>query len=813
MDTGKKKQEQAEGADDSVQSVIDTIRVSVRDLVEFILQSGDIDNRISTGAQKDAMQMGSRFHRRIQGRMGGDYRAEVSLSGVFPCDDFQILVEGRADGIFTEDGITVIDEIKGVFRDLKRMEEPVPVHLAQAKCYAFLFGLDEASILQDDDEIRVRMSYGNLETEEMKYFRFTYQYAELRIWFADLLQEYRKWAVWRRQHLQQRSVSIRNMRFPFLYREGQHALAGDVYRTISRQKTLFIQAPTGTGKTITTMFPALKAMGEGMGDKLFYLTARTIVRTVAMETLDQLRTQKLSIKSVVITAKEKMCINDKAAGECNPDDCPYARGHFDRINDVLYTLLNKRDSFTAEAIQGTALTERVCPYELCLDLCSWSDVIIGDYNYVFGPRTRLRRFFGDGVKGDYLYLIDEAHNLVDRGRDMYSAALTKEDMLALKREIKPFHAKMARALERCNRQMLAMKKECVTYRVADGVGTFALTLTNLYGIMEDYLEDRERRMEGGEIRSKVLEMYFQVGTFLEVCDLLDDHYVVYHHIQEDGTFRICLYCVDPSVRLQECLDRARSSIFFSATLLPITYYKKLLSTREDNYAIYADSAFDSSHWQVLIGRDTSSRYTRRNEAEFRRIADYIQETVRQKKGNYLVFFPSYKMMEDVADIFQENLTEEIQLLRQSGRMSEEEREAFLSAFEEERRDSLAAFCVMGSIFSEGIDLREDRLIGSIIVGPGIPQVGPEREILKNYYDQHGMDGFRYAYQYPGMNKVLQAAGRVIRTESDRGIILLLDERFARGDYRELFPREWTGRLTLCTRENAGRYIREFWEET
>ncbi len=811
MSDEKQLQEQ-ENAAGEVDTMTDTVRVSVRELVEFILQSGDIDNRISSGAQKDAMQMGSRFHRKIQGRMGGDYRSEVGLSGVFPCEDFQILVEGRADGIFTEDGITVIDEIKGVFRELSRMDEPVPVHLAQAKCYAFLYGLDDEAALEDEDEIKVRMSYGNLETEEMKYFRFTYLYKELKLWFADLMQEYRKWAIWRRAHLEKRSTSIRDMQFPFPYREGQRDLAGDVYRTIRREKTLFIQAPTGTGKTITTMFPTLKAMGEGMGDKLFYLTARTIVRTVAMETLELLRAQNLSVKSVVITAKEKMCINHHAVGECNPDDCPYARGHFDRINDALYRLLNKEDAFSAETIQTAAMIERVCPYELCLDLCSWSDVIIGDYNYVFGPRTRLRRFFGDGVKGDYLYLIDEAHNLVDRGRDMYSAALVKEELLALKKEIKPFHAKMARAIERCNRQLLAMKKECTTYRVVEGVGTFAIALTNLYGIMEDYLEDRERRMEGGEVRARVLEMYFQIGAFLEVCDLLDDHYVVYHQIREDGSFRICLYCVDPSVRLQECLDKARSSVFFSATLLPITYYKKLLSTREDNYAIYASSAFDRTHWQVLIGRDTSSRYTRRNEGEYRRIAGYIQEAIRQKKGNYLVFFPSYKMMEDVAGIFEADIDADTELLLQTSHMSEEERESFLSAFEEERENSLAAFCVMGSIFSEGIDLREDRLIGSIIVGPGIPQVGPEREILKNYYDHRGMDGFRFAYQYPGMNKVLQAAGRVIRTESDRGIILLLDERFARNDYRELFPREWAGRLSLCTRESARQAIEAFWKE-
>ncbi len=776
------------------------IRISVRNLVEFILRSGDIDNRKGTMADREAMLLGARLHRKIQRRMGASYQAEVPLSGTFPCGDFSITVEGRADGIIQEEDGVVIDEIKGIFRSLESLVEPVPVHLAQAKCYAYLYALQNGQ-----DHMTVQMTYCNLETEELRYFREEEPFKQLEEWFTGVLEEYKKWASWQVRWRTIRQESIRGIVFPFPYREGQRDLAAAVYRTIARKKKLFIQAPTGTGKTISVVFPAVKAVGEGLGDKIFYLTAKTIARTVAEEAFSLLHRQGLQYKTVTITAKEKICRLESM--ECNPQACPYAKGHFDRVNDAVFDLLTTQDHFGREELQAQADRFMVCPFELSLDVSLWVDAVICDYNYVFDPQARLKRFFADGVKGDYLFLIDEAHNLVERGRDMFSAELYKEDFLALKKTVKGHSAKMAQALERCNRYLLELKRGCETYEVLKEIGLFPIMLMNLCGIMEKFLEDSRNQ----EINEKVRDLYFSVRSFLEICDRLDECYVIYCELLSDGRFLLRLFCVDPSVNLQECLNKGNSTIFFSATLLPIDYYKSLLSTATDDYAVYASSCFDDSRRQVFIGQDTSSRYTSRGPEQYRRMAEYIKAAVSARQGNYLIFFSSYRMLKDVADEFDKICPPEVSVLTQSSHMTEKEREEFLEAFTEGGSESLAGFCVMGSIFGEGIDLKRDRLIGAVIVGPGLPQVCNEREILKNYYDGRGQDGFRYAYLCPGMNKVLQAAGRVIRTEEDRGVILLLDERFTLSAYRQMFPREWKDVCVCSLRDIEGR-IREFWRK-
>lgn len=821
---------------------MEIIRISVRSLVEFILRSGDIDNRRGAMADKEAMQMGSRLHRKIQGQMGAGYHAEVSLKTDVDCGDFVIRVEGRADGIFTEDGQTVIDEIKGVYRDLSKMEEAMPVHLAQAKCYAYIYALQ-----QDLDEISVQMTYANLDTEEIRRFRKDYVFAELCQWFEELTKEYQKWAKFQMEWKKIRQKSIEHVVFPYPYREGQKELAAAVYRTIQREKKLFIQAPTGVGKTISTVFPAVKAVGQGLGEKIFYLTAKTITRTVAQEAFSLLLEQGLRYKVVTLTAKEKICMCEEP--DCNPDKCPYARGHFDRINDAVFELLTGwagvgggtdevpefevsgiKDSFTREDIIVHAEKWQVCPFELSLDLSLWMDAVICDYNYVFDPQAKLKRFFADGTKGDYIFLIDEAHNLVERGREMYSASLYKEDFLEVKRLLKPVSKKAERYLERCNKYMLEWKRECEEYTLLKDIGHFSLALMNVSAQLEKLLEDREgplnqvynspSRLHDGEklpavtgteeLRKKVLDFYFQVRSFLDIYEELDDSYEIYTEHEADGRFKLKLYCINTAGKIGQCLEKGRGSILFSATLLPVRYYMGLLSGTEDDYAVYAQSPFEARKKKVLIGTDVSSRYTRRNRTEYEKIADYIFTALQAKPGNYLVFFPSYKMLEDVREIFEEKNSRGICVISQSAHMSESEREKFLESFAAEGEASLAGFCVMGGIFGEGIDLKNERLIGAVIVGTGLPQICHEREILKQYYDNKEMDGFAYAYQYPGMNKVMQSAGRVIRTDEDKGVILLLDERFCQRQYRSVFPREWADYET-CSLGSAGKKLVEFWD--
>ena len=779
------------------------IRISVRNLVEFILREGDIDNRTGGGQDPENMQMGSRIHRKIQRQMGSDYQAEVPLKTEIVCDGFTLKIEGRADGLIHTKEQVMVDEIKGVLRELDRVQEPAGIHLAQAKCYASMVVEQEGL-----DEIGVQMTYCQMETEEVKRFQYSYQSNELKTWFDEVIRQYEKWAKFQIEWRKARNTSIKGIEFPFPYRKGQRNLAVSVYRTILRKKKLFIQAPTGVGKTISTVFPAVKAVGEELGEKIFYLTAKTITRTVAEQAFETLREQNLKFKVITLTAKEKICFCEETS--CNPDDCPYAKGHFDRVNDAVYELLMQEDVMSREVLEAQARKHKVCPFEMALDVSTWVDGVICDYNYVFDPDARLKRFFAEGGAGGYLFLIDEAHNLVERGRQMYSAELCKEDFLAVKKLVKGEAPRFAKRLEACNKILLAMKKECENYKVLDNISHFGIQLMNVLSETDRYLEECVDK----EVRETVLDFYFQVRSFLNIYDGLDENYVIYTEYQENGRFVLKLFCVNPAANLQKCLDKGNSAVFFSATLLPIQYYKRLLSTEKDNYAVYIDSSFDTKKRLLMNGVDVSTRYTMRSREMYQRYATYIFRVVKAKIGNYLIFFPSYRFMEDVYQEFTQLLAsdeEEMELVIQQKHMDEEERENFLRAFEMGREKSLIGFGVLGGIFSEGIDLTNEKLIGTLIIGTGLPQVCNEREILKSYFDQKGLYGFDYAYRYPGMNKVLQAAGRVIRTEDDHGVILLLDERFQREKGKEIFPKEWAD-CERCRLDIVEEKIRLFWEK-
>ena len=778
------------------------IKISVRNLVEFILRSGNLDNRRTSAADREAMQKGSRIHRKLQKQMKPSYKAEVPLKWEEEYPDFIIEIEGRADGIIDDDGECVIDEIKGVYRDLYFLEKPVPVHKAQAMCYAYFYASQKKI-----SKIEVQMTYCHLETEEIKRFREEFSFSYLKKWFEDLLSEYYKWANFQYQRRIERRQSMESLEFPYPYRKGQKELVSGVYHTMRTEKQLFIQAPTGIGKTMAAIFPAVRAVGEGYGDKVFYLTAKTITRTVAEEAFHILKEKGLSYKTISITAKEKLCLCEET--DCNPEKCPYAEGHFDRVNVAVFEILNAKDTYLREDLLDQAEKHRVCPYEMCLDISSWVDAVICDYNYVFDPNVYLRRFFGDSVKGEYLFLIDEAHNLVERGRKMYSAVLCKEDFLETAKIVKEHSAKLYKILKKCNRLMLEYKRECDEYTVMENIAGLSLQLMNLLGEMENFLEkDHEER-----VQKAVLEFSFSVRHFLNMYDLADENYVIYSHYDEEQRFLVTLYCVNPKRNLQECLNKGKGTVFFSGTFLPLPYYRSLFSERRDDYAICASSPFLRENLKLLVACDVSSKYTRRSVSEYEKMAEYIYAMAAGKQGNYMVFFPSYRMLEDIYEIFRAKAEErqfKVSCILQSSNMTEKEREEFLEAFQENTTGTLIGFCVMGGIFSEGIDLTGERLIGAAIVGTGLPQVGCEREILKNYYDEKAQNGFAYAYRYPGMNKVLQAAGRVIRTKEDRGVVLLLDERFLQREYLELFPQEWQG-YEKCTIKNAGQKIKAFWD--
>lgn len=784
---------------------INKIAISVRDLVEFILRSGDIDSR-SSGIDMTAMQDGSKLHKKLQKEAGETYHSEVSLKTEAPVEydgeSFLLCIEGRADGI-DEGDKPFIDEIKTTLRNVERMEEPVPVHRSQAMCYAFIYASQN-----DLDSIGIRMTYCNRDTEEIKYFPETFTFEYLSTWFGNLIYEYAKWAAMEVKWRRLRNESIAASRFPFDYREGQRELVKSVYTSISRGKRLFIEAPTGVGKTISTVFPAIWAMGEGKTEKIFYGTAKTIARTVAEETFAQLVANGMKIKCVTITSKEKLCVLDKP--ECNPVACERAKGHFDRVNDAVYDLITHEDRIDRELVEQYAQKHCVCPFEMCLDVTNCADTIICDYNYIFDPTVHLKRYFEAGTKDKYCFLIDEAHNLVERAREMYSAELIKEDFLTAKAALKKLRTdwkhegikdRLANCLDACNKALLPMKRECDEFDVWEECDRFTLAVMRFVGVYEDVSKDLSR--EESEL---LLDLYFEARHFLNMHDTLDDDYIIYTDYTPNKSFRIRLQCMEPQRKLEDYLKQAVSSIFFSATLLPIRYYMDQLGGRAEDYNVYAPSPFDTDKRLLMVGKDVSTKYTRRGESEYAKIAGYIESFVTAKKGNYMIFFPSYRMMNDIAELLDGRI-EGLEVQAQN--MTEQEKEDFLNSFESAPGVSRVGFCVMGGIFAEGIDLKDDRLIGVVVVGTGLPMVCNERELFRGYFDNKNSCGFEYSYLYSGMNKVMQAAGRVIRTMEDIGAILLLDERFLNRQYLDLFPREWAD-YKVVTADTVTDTLTEFW---
>ncbi len=779
-----------------------SIKISVRNLVEFVLRSGDIDNRHSTGADADAMIQGGKLHRKIQNRMGADYKAEVPLKISVPYEDFEIVVDGRADGIIEGEVIT-IDEIKSVKRDISYIDEPVFVHKAQAMCYAYIYGN-----MKELSKLKVQLTYINQDTEEIKRFTEEFTFDYLKKWFMDVVDEYYKWAKYLSDNTKVTVETAKAMEFPYAYRKGQKEVAVGVYKAFMRGVDLFIQAPTGIGKTLSTIFLAVKSYGEGICNKIFYLTAKTIAATVAIDSFNILRENGLKFKSVTVTAKEKMCVMEEC--KCNPKDCDRAKGHFDRINDAIYDIITNESDITREKILDYSAKHNVCPFEMNLDISDWVDGIICDYNYAFDPHARLKRYFGDSVNGKYIFLVDEAHNLVDRAREMYSAVIVKEDILSVKKIFSNKDKRLSGNLEKLNRGFLHYKRLCTDgFLVLADLEEIIMPLMRFTSNFEKYIEEHSE-FEGHD---DAMNLYFAAKTFQDVYEILDDNYEIYCSFSDTGEFFIKLMCINPAVRLKECTEKIVSTIFFSATLLPVNYYKMLLTGDTEDYAMYIASPFDKKNRIIAIGSDVTSKYTRRGRNEYEKISLYISEIISKRQGNYMVFFPSYKMMKEVYDIFMEIAVNSrdcnIRTIIQENSMKEADREKFLMEFEDTENGTLVGFCVMGGIFSEGIDLKSDRLIGSIVVGTGLPLVCKERELIAEYFNERGMNGFDYAYKIPGMNKVMQAAGRVIRTDEDKGVIVLLDDRFLENSYRSLFPREWED-AKITNLKKIGYEIEKLW---
>ena len=774
------------------------IKISIRNLVEFIMRHGSIDNRYTSSIK--AIE-GIRGHQRVQKSYGDNYTAEVPLKYTLTYEDLEIMVEGRADGILIEDEKTIIDEIKTTTKDLLLIDENTnPLHWAQAKCYGYIY-----SMQNELDNIDIQITYYNIDTKSTRILRQSYTLKELEEFFFWLIDEYKSWAQLESDWVNKRNESIKKLKFPFEnYRPGQRELAVRVYKSITDSKKCFAQAPTGTGKTISTIFPAIKAMGEDKTSKIFYLTAKTITREVAQNTISLMRKKDLNLKAVTITAKEKICKMDEV--NCNPEYCPYANGYFDRINNSLKDILAKYNDYSKDNIEKISEEYMLCPFELSLDLTNLSDVIICDYNYVFDPRVYLKRFF-DTKTTDYTFLIDEAHNLVDRAREMYSATLNEEKFVKVKKLISKKDKRITKVIKEIQYYFEDKLEDLTTLDENDLVESEApLELCEILSSFIKFVD--EYLAKTNEENEELMDLYFDVYSFLSISDFYDKNYTTIYTKTFNG-MTIKIYCVNPQKVIEEKMKKAKSNIIFSATLIPMDYFIKMYSYDEEDFIINLKSPFDVKNRLLMIGDNVATTYNKRFETSCD-IASYIANCVQAKKGNYMVFFPSYKYMELVFEKMKENYPD-INTSIQESNMSEEEKEEFLSMFDEDNKETHVGFCVLGGHFSEGIDLTNDKLIGVIIVGVGMPQIGIERDIIKDHMKDSNK-GFDYAYVYPGMIKVLQAAGRCIRTDDDKGVILLLDKRYSQRIYQSLFPYEWYPNFRVRKSDDVKTLCEKFWSK-
>lgn len=773
------------------------IKISVRELVEFILRSGDICNEFS-GVSK-ALE-GSKAHRAIQKSRGEEYKPEVSISYEFQLDEITLQIDGRIDGVYKGERGIIIEEIKTTSMQLYSIEEEHnPLHWAQAKCYAYMYGIKEGLL-----DMGIQLTYFNREAGESKEFYKYFKIQELEDFFFDIINQYMRWVKRNVKWRKKRDDSIRKLSFPFSsYRKGQRELAVSIYRTIVSEGKIFAQAPTGTGKTMAAIFPTLKAMGEGHVTRVFYLTAKTITRTVAEGAFSILREGGLRIKTITLMAKEKMCQCDRV--NCKPDICPYANGYYDRINFALEAILEK-EVFTPDIIIEHCIEYKVCPFEFSLDLSLFCDCIICDYNYLFDPDVYLKRFFM--YKDDYVFLIDEAHNLVDRGREMFSAGLDKSSILNLKRLLKGYNKELYKIAGDINSYFVSKRKELENNNKSSIIEKeysmdFIKLLNSFIEKCGPYIEYNS----GISIYEELMDIYFKIIKFVKISKLYNEGYTTL--IDKRGRdIIIKLFCLDPSKLLGESYKRGRASILFSATFSPIDYFNEILGGNEEDKKIILPSPFDSSKLCVLLAHRISTKYKDR-EATYVDIVKIIYSVVSTRNANYIVYFPSYEYMNRVYERFIEAFPD-ISTLCQRVDMKEEERENFLKSFSAENEKALVGFAVMGGIFGEGIDLVGDRLSGVIVVGVGLPQICFERDIIKDYFNNKNGRGYEYSYIYPGINRVLQAAGRVIRSERDRGMVLLIDERFKSRTYSRLLPLEWKNIRRVDNNKEIEDILKGFW---
>ncbi len=765
---------------------MDNIKISVRELVEFVYKSGDINVK---NLSSDRAMEGIKAHKILQSQMGDNYHKEFYLKNEFELNSILFIIEGRADGIIIDDEVT-IDEIKSTYMTLELIDDGYNLaHAAQAKCYGYMYGL-----LNNLENLNVQLRYYNIDTKETKTIINSYSIEELKTFFYDLLDTYIDWAETIINLRKERDRTIQELDFPFdNYRKGQRDFSVAVYQTIKSGKKLFAQAPTGVGKTVSVLFPAIKSMYEN-NFKIFYLTAKSSTKNIAFNTVKMMHEKGLNLRTTVITAKEKICFMDET--KCEPEFCPYAKGYYDKLNIPLRETIKNDSLYSREFIEEIGKKYELCPFELSLDLAYMSDIVICDYNYYFDPRVALQREDIFNKDKDIL-LIDEAHNLEDRARNMYSPEIVKEEYYEVYKMMKA-EKSLSKELYNINKKFIHIKKSVKEAEI------LAESPDDLINALRKFVVKAEKyfsQLKNEKAPDEFTDIYFKSTFFIKISEIADDNFCYYADLTGDKTM-IKLFLIDTSNVLKEIEKGALASIFFSATLTPLKYFRYILGGDEQDYILKIKSPFEIENLNLMITSDISMKYTMRD-SNIEKACEYINTVITEKKGNYMIFFPSYYFMSKVYSAYESLYPNENIILQNQG-INEEEQTCLINSFTNER--NVVLFTVVGGIFSEGIDLPLENLIGAVIIGTGIPQISFERNIIKAFFDDKMNSGYDFAYKYPGFNKILQSAGRVIRTENDKGTVLLIDSRLCQFTYLKLFPDHWKHYKKIKSTEEIKKYL-------
>lgn len=857
------------------------VNLSVKELVNFYLKSGDLSRENSyygervTSRQTRALQ-GIEIHKKIQAKRPASYEREVTVRGEFLLAGIKFVISGRIDGVICpltvkEESVSLddeydsvppsfeIEEIKSIQGRIKNCEEIEEARRlldwGQAKVYAYLYAhkLIKEKNISNLNCIVVSVIYCEVksltEHKESKFFKYT----ELEKEFVNYLTFFADRIKLLSSLKEKRDQSLKLLKFPYLnFRTDQRKMAIVVYKTIAEQKVSFIEAPTGIGKTIGHIFPALKAMGEGKVERIFYLTAKSSGKEIAERTLIDLYAKGASLLAVTITAKSKICFSPLK--ECDSETCEYAKGYFDRLQTALSEILSTPQLFSREKIENFGKKYKLCPFELSLDISSYSDLIIGDYNYIFDPQVKLARHLESS--DPRALLIDEAHNLVERVREMYSISINSETLLKVRRKLRFKSPILYKALGRItsalgviDKEILNEKQEVVLDKLEQLPEKFILAVLTLGFDLEAGMEElkaevvKEGKETGGEelegketeikivgaedikhneskqlsktIINEFMEQYLEIHRLVTILEYFDQHFKIIIRRKAGKDMSLKIYCLDPAHLVEESLSNMSATIFFSATLTPLHYFKNgLIPSHLDPYILKLSSPFPVKNCKPLVAAHIDTRYEKREDA-YSRVTDIMHSFFSSRPGKYLIFFPAYKFLEKVYQLYTEKFGDKY-IIKHLTSLSEEEQKNFIDTFHIESENEIIpqkvlGLTVIGGHFAESVDLKGESLIGVMIIGVGLPAISTERELIREHFDEKWKMGFEYAYKFPGVNRVLQAAGRLIRSEDDKGIIVFCDQRYTQHFYLQYLREKWSCSFVNNNKQADG-VLKNLWSD-